>query len=172
MGIVTKKGDKGRTRLFLGGDIDKDSLRVEFLGCLDELTSFIGLAKSQVRSRRFKGFLESIQKDILCICKEAATLPKFLGKIGCRLGRKEVSLLENSIGCLEGKNKKGCFRFCLPGKNSVSSVLHVSRTVARKTERLAVKLTKKRSLKNNYILSYLNRLSDLLFLLARECEDK
>ena len=170
MSIVTKKGDKGKTSLFLGGVVAKDSPRVEFEGCLDELCSFLGVCKSLARNASVKKHLESIQKDLFVIGAEVATASRFLKRLSRRVSKTDNERLEKLIEEIEAKRRPHDRTFILPGENPVSSVLDVSRTVARRAERRAVSLTTKNILKNPYILIYLNRLSDLLYLLARKCE--
>jgi cob(I)alamin adenosyltransferase len=170
MSIVTKRGDKGKTSLFLGGMVAKDNPRVEFEGVLDELCSFIGLAKSLVKNKIIKKTLEELQKDLFIIGAEAATFSAYLSRLSRRIGKNDNECLEMLIEDMESKRKPKERCFILPGENHVSGVLDVCRTIARRAERRAVSLTKKRILKNPYILIYLNRLSDLLYLLARRCE--
>ena len=104
MSIVTKKGDKGRTSLLYGGMVSKDDPRVELNGALDELSSFLGMAKSLIKDKATKKNLEEIQKDLIVINAEIATLPKFLAKLKKRIGRGDVGGLEKDIKTLETKN--------------------------------------------------------------------
>ncbi|HAJ57234.1 MAG TPA: cob(I)yrinic acid a,c-diamide adenosyltransferase [Candidatus Omnitrophica bacterium] len=170
MSIVTKKGDSGTTSLFLGGMVAKDDPRVELDGTLDELCSFLGLAKSLARKSLLKGRLESIQKDLFVIGAEAATAPPFLNKLNKKIDGNDIKKLEGVIDILEARRRPSERVFCLPGKNLISSVLDVARTVARRAERRAATAFKKKLVRNGFILIYLNRLSDLLYLLARAAE--
>ncbi len=170
MSIMTKKGDKGRTSLFLGGMVAKDNPRVELEGVLDELCSFMGMSKSLVRDKQIKSRLEELQKDLFVIGAEVATLTTHLSKLSRRIDEGDNERLEKLIEKIESKRRPSERCFVLPGENLVSSVLDVGRTIARRAERRAVTLTKKNILKNPFILIYLNRLSDLLYLLARKCE--
>jgi len=167
MSITTKIGDKGRTSLYYGESVSKDDLRVEAYGTLDELCSFLGLSKSLIKERKNKKLIESIQRDLFVISAELATKPAFLGRLEKRIDKSYIDFLEQAISDWE---KKMAFKgrcFYLPGENLISSVLDIARTVARRAERLVVTLKVKGKLSNNFILIYLNRLSDLLFLLAR-----
>lgn len=169
MGIVTKKGDKGRTSLFLGGIVSKDHPRVELCGTLDELSSFLGISRSLIKTRGIGACLEAIQKDLLVIGAEVATARKFVGILKKRIKSQDTRRLEGFIeGLEEGKKKNVCFS--ISGKTLVASSLDVARTIARRAERRAVSLAKKNQLQNKEILAYLNRLSDLLYLLARKSE--
>ena len=167
---MTKKGDKGKTSLFLGGVVAKDDPRVELEGVLDELCSYLGLSKSLVKGAFVKKQLESLQKDLFIIGAEVATTARFLKKLTCRVSKADNERLEKLIEEIEAKRRPQDRMFILPGKNLVSSVLDISRTIARRAERRAVTLTKKHILSNPYILIYLNRLSDLLYLMARASE--
>ena len=104
MSIVTKKGDKGRTSLLYGGMVSKDDPRVELNGALDELSSFLGMAKSLIKDKATKKDLEGIQKDLIVINAEIATLPKFLAKLKKRIDRRDVGGLEKDIKKLETKS--------------------------------------------------------------------
>ncbi len=171
MGIVTKKGDKGKTSLYFGGMVSKDHPRVELCGALDELSSFLGVAKSLLKDKQSRAWIEAVQKDIVMIAAEVATLPAFLAKLKKRVQKKDAGRLECQIAVLESRSKKKNFCFSLPGSCLVSSCLDVARTIARRAERRTVSLLKKKQLKNKDVLIYLNRLSDLLYLLARKSED-
>jgi cob(I)alamin adenosyltransferase len=167
MSIVTKKGDKGITSLCYGVRVSKDDIRVHAFGTLDELCSSLGLSKSLIKCQSHKKLIESIQKDLFVICTELATEAESSSKLKKRIDKTYVSRLEGLVRNLE-KNKplsRNCF--CLPGENQVSSTLHVSRAITRRAERLVVTLKRKGILLNDRILIYLNRLSDLLYLLAR-----
>ena len=168
--IVTKMGDKGNTSLLLGGKVAKDSPRIELAGALDELCSFLGVSRSLLKHPKTKTNLKKIQKDLFVIGAEVSTKPHFLKRLKHRMDQDHVDWIEKWIQQLENKN---CFKrssFCLPGENFIASTLDVSRTIARRAERQAVYLSKRKQLRNRFILIYLNRLSDLLYLLARYCE--
>ena len=131
------------------------------------MCSYLGLSKSLIRDKKTKTTLESIQRDLFVIGAEIATRPNFLPMLKRRLDKTHLNKLEKAIQNLEDKRKfEGCC-FYLPGGNIVSSSLDISRTVTRRVERKAVTLKRKKALKNPYILVYLNRLSDLLYLMAR-----
>lgn len=171
MKISTKTGDNGSTSLLYGGRIRKDSLRVEACGTLDELCSFLGLCKSLLKNRQEKSLIEKLQTDLFVICSEIATKTSFLHKLKRRLGKKDINYLESIIEKLEKRCKLRCC-FLLAGENTLSATLDIARTIARRAERRTVTLKKKEMVKNISILAYLNRLSDLLYLLARSHEKK
>lgn len=172
MSITTKTGDSGKTSLSFGERVFKDDLRVKAAGTLDELCSFMGLAKSLIYDKNTKKIIEDIQRDLFIIGAEVATLPKYLKKLGKRIDNSFVLKLENLIRRWESKKKFKAHCFYLPGENKTSSCFDVSRTIARRAERMLVGLKRKKILKNNYMVIYLNRLSDLLYLFARNYEKK
>lgn len=172
MSITTKKGDKGLTSLYLGGRVGKDNIRVEINGVLDELCSFLGLAKSLIRNRVDKRVIESIQQDLFVIGTEMVTTSKYIYKLKKRVDARYVGYLEQIIETLERKCKFEEKCFYLPGKSFIASTLDITRAIARRAERKVVTLKKMHLLENRNILIYLNRLSDLLYLLARKYENK
>ncbi len=171
MGIVTKKGDKGKTSLYQGKPVSKDHIRMEACGTIDELSSYLGLAKSMIKNRKIGGIIESIQKDLFILGTEIVTEGLALKKLKKRIDSSFIDCLDKAILDLEEKKglKVRCFQ--LPGASSVSSVLDISRTITRRAERRVTTLGRKKLLSNKCILVYLNRLSDLLFLLARLSKD-
>ena len=168
MKISTKTGDRGKTSILYGGRVKKSCLRIEVCGILDELNSFLGLSKSLSKDIATKRSINTIQRDIFTITSEAACAKSSAHKLKKKIGEKNIKALESSIEKLEKKNRSGRSSLSIPGKNTLSATLDVSRTVARRAERRIVAMKDKGMLKNNDILIYLNRLSDLLYLLARK----
>ncbi|MFH1458177.1 MAG: ATP:cob(I)alamin adenosyltransferase [Candidatus Omnitrophota bacterium] len=167
--ITTKTGDKGMTSLLGGGRIKKDHVIVRACAELDTLCSFLALARTLSKEVGCKKLLESIQKDVGLICSEIAASKRFAKKLKIRIGPDSVKRLEDKIGDLERKVKlKACFS--LLNENLISNILDLSRTMARKAEIHLVTLKRKRLLINDYVLIYLNRLSDLLYLLSRSSD--
>jgi cob(I)alamin adenosyltransferase len=172
MSIVTKMGDKGKTDLFGGRQVSKDDLRIETLGDLDELCSFLGLAKSLVKNKSAKAIIENIQRDLFIIGSEVATEAKHIRKLKCRIGQVHILGLEKHIEQMERKMNQAQRDFCLPGKNTPAAIVDVARAIARRVERRIVTLGRRKDLRNASAAIYLNRLSDLLFVLARQLEKK
>ena len=160
------------TSLYMTGKVPKDHIRIEICGILDELTSHLGMARSLTRNRKVRKMIETTQRDLYVMSAEIVTRTTFIAKLKKRLKAPCVKAIEKNIKELErGKKiKEPCFYYC--GRNLTSSVLDVARTLARKAERRATTLKRKKLLKNKVILVYLNRLSDLLFLLARRYEKR
>jgi len=170
MNISTKTGDRGTTSLLYGRRIKKDSLRIEACGTLDELNSFIGLCKNLLKDKRWKDMIVKIQEDVFTIGSETACRRSDAIRLKKRIGNKEVKDIEACIEKLEKRCK--CRKFVLPGTNTLSAHFDIARTIARRAERRIVALRNRHQAKNRYVLIYLNRLSDLLFLLARCCDKR
>lgn len=157
MSIYTKTGDDGTTALYGGKRLLKSDLQVEAYGSIDELTSFIGLVLNKLINRKDKLFLISLQKDlyqIMAVLSGTNINLKFL------FGEK-VLTFENKIDELEKKLPR-LNKFILPGGTETSSWFHILRVICRRAERNVVKFNN-----NTIIVKYLNRLSDLLFVMAR-----
>jgi len=171
MSITTRTGDKGKTSVYRGKRVSKDNIRIEICGMLDELGVCLGLAKALVKKdKKIKGIIESIQKDLFMVAGEIVCQAKFIKQLKKRINQKKVENLDKISGGLEKSGKFNSKSFSLPGKNFTSAVFDLARVAARRAEREIVTFKRKKALKNNYILVYLNRLSDLLYLLARKYE--
>ncbi|SHH40764.1 cob(I)yrinic acid a,c-diamide adenosyltransferase [Thermosipho atlanticus] len=160
--ISTKTGDNGKTSLANGERVDKDNLRVEVYGVLDELNSYLGLAK-QYLDEKEKDVIEDIQRTIFRLSSELAKGERFVKLIDINEIEKLTILVEKYEKTL---NLKG---FILPGSNFASAILDICRTIARRAERRIVSLSKNENVRKE-ILAYINRLSDLLFVIARYVE--
>ncbi len=165
--VITKKGDKGMTSLAWGKRVSKDDERIDAYGALDELCSHLALVKCAVRRKKDKEIIAAIQRDLFAIGSEIATEKINLHKLKKRIGRKDVGRLENAADALERERTFEVHCFYLPGENALSARTDLARTVARRSERQVVALQRKGRIRNAHILEYLNRLSDLLFLMAR-----
>ena len=166
MPIYTRTGDKGKTSLFDGTRVLKSHKRVETYGTIDELNSNIGVAIVEIKDLRFKikdiiDELEKIQHDLLEIGSTLAT-PHPMPVVGLENRPKEF---EQQIDTMTNKMPE-LKAFILPGGGKASSLLHVCRTIARRAERQLVSLMQKETV-DGAIVTYLNRLSDLLFTMAR-----
>ncbi len=170
MSIVTKTGDEGKTILLSGKRVGKDNIRVEICGCLDELCSFLGLARSLVRNGRMKSILQDIQCDLFVIGAEFGTETRSLHKLVRRIGPPDIEKLEKHIRRMEPKAGISGRGFYLPGESVQGAIVDVARTIARRIERRVVTFSRRKNLKKTHIIIYLNRLSDLLFLLSRSLE--
>ncbi len=172
MSISTRKGDRGWTGLLFGHRVRKNSTRIEANGALDELNSFLGLAKSRIRRTWIKEIIHTCQRDIFIVSSEIAVLPREVSKLQLRVDAERVGWLEDQLTAVEARVQvPGCC-FLIAGESHSSALLDVCRCVARRAERLVVGLYRKKAVRNARLLQYLNRLSDLLWLLARAEEKK
>lgn len=166
MKIYTGFGDKGQTKLHGGKVVNKDHLRVDVYGILDELNSWLGLIINQEIDELNKKELEKIQNDLFIISAEIAT-PGTKNRDHLLKNLKDLNYIkiEDYIDNIE-KKLTPLKNFILPGGTKLSSYYHIARTVCRRAERQLTKLNQVETLQEP-ILIYLNRLSDLLFVLAR-----
>lgn len=167
MKIYTKTGDKGQTSLVYGQRVDKNHARVEAYGTCDEANSMIGLALSYLAHEKFEKKDElvqsfhHIQTVLFHVGAELATPP---GKeVKWKLTEKHVTSLEEEMDALDA-TLSPLKNFVLPGGSQAGAALHCARTIVRRAERSAVSLSEELS---QYVLAYLNRLSDYLFVVAR-----
>jgi len=159
-------GDKGKTKI-LGCELDKTSSLVGLIGQLDELNSFIGFSRSLLKFEGHSEFrdldeiMKKIQSHIFLMSSEliGASLKK-------KIGEREVKWLEDVINELE-KEVEPISNFIYPTGSVPSSSLQVARAICRRVEREAFKFSKRQRIVRNEVLSYLNRLSDVLFVMAR-----
>ena len=163
MKIYTKTGDAGETGLFGGGRVPKDDARVRAYGEVDELNAWIGFAIAIHLPTFESNVLEVIQRDLFSIGAELATPDA--KKLRASLDDATVGALERVIDSYDPKLKP-LKNFILPGGSPKAAALHVARTVCRRAERSVVTLARSQPV-NPLINQYLNRLSDLLFVLAR-----
>jgi cob(I)alamin adenosyltransferase len=171
MPISTKKGDKGFTGLLSGKRVPKYHLRPETYGTLDELNSFVGMARAVSRDEKVREILLTIQNHFFIIGAELALAGGDRSLLKREISEKEVEWLSQLSTDFETLLKPEP-KFILYGETFVSSILDVARAVSRRAERLVAKMKSLRMLQNAKALEYLNRLSDVLYLLARFEEKK
>jgi len=169
--IYTKTGDKGTTGLVGGRRISKDSPRIWAYGTVDELNAAIGLARAFNREekspamRRVDVLLARVQNELFHLGAELATLPEDFQKGRPRIDRSHVVALEKLMD--ELNPELGPLReFILPGGSRTAAALHQARTICRRAERFCVRLAREERI-GEFVVPYLNRLSDALFVLAR-----
>lgn len=167
MKIYTKTGDKGKTSLYDGTRIDKDDIRVESYGTLDELNSYIGLCTNYANNED-KEILRSIQVKLFAVSAELAT--KEEGKYKTPITDDDVASLEKIIDSYIEKIDK-MDAFIVPGTSLISANLHIARTICRKAERRIFSLSKIETV-NPFLLKYINRLSDVIYAIARYNESE
>jgi cob(I)alamin adenosyltransferase len=170
--ITTKGGDRGETSLLYGGRVAKDDLRTEAYGALDEAISALGLARSLCVEAAVQERILELQRECFTVGAELATgkgqrykLEAHFPTLGAEAVdalEAEVHHLEATVGLPDG--------FVIPGGSPGAAALDLARTLVRRAERRAVTLSRGGELENPEVLRYLNRLSDLLFMLARQEE--
>lgn len=166
MKIYTRTGDLGTTGLFGAERVDKDHPRLEAYGTVDETNSVVGAASALLSSNSaiLSEVLEGLQADLFVVGADLATPPGARAVVP-RVGADHVSRLEHLIDRYDA-DLPPLSNFILPGGSPAGAMLHVARTVCRRAERATVALAKNEMVDTQVVI-YLNRLSDLLFVLAR-----
>lgn len=166
MTIYTKTGDKGTTSLFDNKRVSKDDIRVESYGTVDELGTFLGLAKNYVDDEMYD-IIQSIQNKLFTVATNLATEDNT--KVKYHILDKDIDDLEKIIDLYMGRlnNPTG---FIIPGSGKKSAHLHVARTICRRAERRIITLSKLADI-DPLTIKYVNRLSDVLYAMARYSED-
>ncbi len=168
MSIATKRGDGGQTGLAGGIRVSKSDLRVDCYGTIDELISQMGFARSICNDEEVRERVKQLQREIFKVGSAIATPPE-ARKPAPEISVEMVDALEADVHRIEAM--PGIVGdWSLPGELPDASALDVARTTCRRAERLATRLLEAGQLANPQILSYLNRLSDLLWLLGRLLE--
>lgn len=166
MKIYTKTGDAGETGLYGGERIAKDALRVQAYGAVDELNASLGVVRSQLGDLEMDNHLEAIQNTLFAVGADLATL------MNSKYREQLKPITEMDVKALEGlidhydEQLSDLKNFILPGGDPAASALHLARTVTRRAERDVLSLEREEEI-NTQVKIYLNRLSDLLFVMAR-----
>jgi len=166
MKIYSKKGDKGNTSLFDGKVVKKHNSRVDAYGTIDELNSFIGLLKDYVEEKKIKNLLNQIQIKLFSIGSSLSSVnndAKLSDKVN--LEKKDIESIESEIDKFN-ENLPKLNNFIIPGGHKVSSYSHICRSICRRAERKISEINDDSKI-DPLILSYINRLSDLFFILSR-----
>ena len=163
--IYTRAGDAGETSLGDGSRVPKTDLRIEAYGTVDELNSFVGVALAGDLPEEFGPWLERVQNDLFDLGADLSVPLEDERRERLRVTAEQVERLEELCD-LVNERLEPLKSFVLPGGTEASARLHVARAVCRRAERLAVALAAEHAV-NPAALAYLNRLSDLLFILAR-----
>ena len=163
MKLYSKRGDDGFTDLGSGTRVQKDSLRIDAIGEIDELNSLLGLAHSHSKNSELSGLLGSLQNLLFEAGAELATPVE--SEKNPRIRKEHIRELEQRI---DGQCQPlaALTHFILPGGSPLSSTLHVARSVARRAERACVALSRDEKVSLDFLI-FLNRISDLLFAMAR-----
>ncbi|MFA6413971.1 MAG: cob(I)yrinic acid a,c-diamide adenosyltransferase [Syntrophales bacterium] len=165
----SKKGDGGETSLLGGQRVPKFDPRPDTYGVLDEASSALGVVRAMTKDQRIKDIILSVQKDLLTMGAELSSLSEDVPKLSIRIGAGDVQRIEDLIDDLQ-KNVKLKNEFIHPGETVLSAHIDVGRTTIRRGERNAARLKNEGLVNNPNIHQYLNRLADMLFVLARYAE--
>ena len=167
--IYTKRGDAGETSLLNGNSIKKSSIQVEAYGIVDEANTVIGFAKSLINDKEIKSILTNVQEKFILVGAYLSAGADYESCVKEKISSEDITYLEKYI---DEYNKRllPLHKFIIPGDAESSASLHMARTVVRRAERAAVKLNENIKLPAE-ILKYLNRTSDLLFVLSRIEDD-
>jgi cob(I)alamin adenosyltransferase len=171
--VYTRTGDRGETALVGGKRVPKDSLRIEAYGTIDELNSIVGLARvfneESLDAGEGHRFLDEVlcrlQDELFDLGSELATPPEFFQQGMYRVSDNEIARLEKLMDKCQ-KDLEPLNSFILPGGGRVGAYLHQCRTVCRRAERDILRLSREEEI-NPEVIKYVNRLSDLFFVLSR-----
>ena len=168
MKIYTKTGDDGTTGVQGGKRISKSNLRIKAYGMVDELNANIGLVLSKKFDDDIENLLRNIQNDLFVVGSDLSNPD--LTNMKNRITTEMVTNVEKTIDRLENELPP-ITNFILPGGHEVASLIHISRTIARRAETVVISLNEKEKI-NDECIKFLNRLSDLLFVIARTVNKK
>jgi cob(I)alamin adenosyltransferase len=163
--IYTKTGDKGDTSLFGGKRVPKSSLRIEAYGMVDELNAQLGVIRTLKSHDEIDNILEKLQNQLFILGADLATPFDIVSPKIKRIRQNQIQSLEKTIDVIDARLKP-LKKFILPGGTPVSAQLHIARAICRHAERLVDALGRNEPI-GKFPLVYLNRLADLLFVLAR-----
>ena len=173
MKIYTKQGDKGFTKLLYGGEVPKDSIAPEAYGSVDELVASLGLIRAEKKlPLATKELVLKIQRNLFIVGAELATSKENRSKLKAGetlVVKSMIDSLEKDIDYLTEKNGIPNY-FVVPGENTIAANFDWCRVVSRRAERKCVTWQKSFEITDSLVVVYLNRLSDLLWMLARDFE--
>jgi cob(I)alamin adenosyltransferase len=163
--MYSRTGDKGETSLFSGERVPKHSLRIEAYGTVDELSSWMGYARSLTEEKEVDEILGKVQRDLFVVGADLATRIKKGKQRKVEVNDTMIKSLEEDIDRLDAE-LPALSTFIVPSGTKAATTLQIARTVARRAERRTVALARKEEV-NPHVVTYLNRLSSLLYVLAR-----
>ena len=169
--VTTGTGDTGYTGLLGEQRVPKYDPRPDTFGTVDEATCALGLARAMTSDPKVKEIIYQIQQELYMLMGELATTPENYEKMGLSMTIEHVQHLEQVEEHLK-REVEIPNKFIIPGDTPVGAALDLARAIIRRAERMAVKLLHDRVIQNGEVVRYLNRLSDLIFILARYVEVK
>jgi cob(I)alamin adenosyltransferase len=164
--VTTRTGDDGYTGLLGDERVPKYDARIEAMGSLDEASAALGLARSLSNSDRIRVTIEEVQRGLYRLMGEIAATPETARRLGILVASADVTRLEETQADFQ-RDVPIANAFIIPGATSASAAIDLGRTIVRRGEREVARLFHEGIVVNQDILRYLNRLSDLLFVLAR-----
>lgn len=173
MKVYTKRGDDGTTGLLYGGRVDKDDLRTDAYGTVDEACSALGLARAQLADEpRWHDLVLGVQREMFVLGAQLATHTDHWDRLAdgvSRITPDRVDALEAAIDELT-ESQPLPDEFVVPGQRPAGAAIDLARTIVRRAERIVVAMRRRDLLPDDVLVRYLNRLSDYLFVLARAVE--
>jgi len=169
--VTTGAGDTGYTGLLGAERVAKYDPRPDTFGTVDEATSALGLARAMTQDQKVKDIIYHVQQELYLLMGELATTPEVYEKMGLRITIEHVQGLEKVEEQLK-QEVEIPNKFIIPGDTLAGAALDLARTIIRRAERMAVKLLHDGVIQNGEVVRYLNRLSDMIFILARYIEVK
>lgn len=169
--VTTGTGDTGYTGLLGEQRVPKYDPRPDTFGTVDEATSALGLARALTNNTKARQIIYQVQQELYLLMGELATPPENYEKMGLRMTPEHVQRLEQVENALK-EEVEIPNKFIIPGDSPDGAALDLARTIIRRAERMAVKLLHDGVIQNGEVVRYLNRLSDLIFILARYIEVK
>lgn len=164
--VTTETGDEGYTDLLGAVRVPKYHRRPEAFGAVDEATSALGLARAHVDNPEIDGWIKAMQNELYVLMAELATPPENYAKVDFKIEKKDVERLDALAAELKGRVDIGN-KFIIPGDTISGACLDLARSIVRRAERQVARLHHEGDVTNAEALRYLNRLSDVLFILAR-----
>lgn len=171
MKVYTKRGDDGTTGLLYGGRVDKDDLRTTAYGTVDECVSCLGLARAELDGELHDLVLE-VQRELFALSAQLATRLEDHGRLQVGVSRVDAAMVDALDARIDASVERHPLptSFVVPGGTRAAAALDLARTVCRRAERHVVGMARQELLVDAAPLRYLNRLSDYLYVLAREAE--
>jgi cob(I)alamin adenosyltransferase len=167
--IYTRHGDEGETGLLYGGRVPKTDPRCEAYGTVDEAVSALGLARSLVKSDKLKDIIKMVQRELFTVGAELATDPSEYSKLQKHFSIVTPEMTAHLEDLIDELNQEITLprAFIIPGASAASGALDLGRSILRRAERRVVSLKEQDLLYNPQVLKYINRLADLVFVMAR-----
>lgn len=172
MKVYTKRGDDGTTGLLYGGRVEKDDLRTAAYGTVDETVSALGIARAELAGHHLHDLVLVVQRELFALAAQLATHVDDWGRLEVGVSKVDDAMVDELDGRIDASTERHPLprEFVVPGGHRAAAALDLGRTVCRRAERHVVTMKREGLLPDDAPLRYLNRLSDYLYVLAREAE--